>query len=324
MMEKDYMDRFDIPIVIFTFRRLKAVEVMKRIALVRPRKIYILSDNGRNDEERKEVSICRELVEKEINWECEVIKNYASENRGVYANIGLGAKWIFEREEKAIFLEDDNLPEVTFFKYCEELLEKYRDDNRVLWVCGTNYLGDYKPKNDVSYVFTRHMLPCGWASWSNKFNRFYDGDLKYVDNPDYIKIASGNFYNRRIFKQYKRAWTKERNRVKRNEKPGSWDFQMDFAIKLHGLYGISPVRNQIQNIGVDKYSAHGGNKQSIMTDRFTNMKSSSLEFPLKHPEIVSIDLTYEKMIYKILVYPLVVRANNLKIKTIRFVKKMLR
>jgi hypothetical protein len=315
---------FEIPVVIFIFRRLKAVDVMKRIAQVRPKRLYILADHGRNESEKKEAELCREMVENEINWDCEVIKNYADENRGVYHNIGLGAKWVFEREEKAIFLEDDNLPEISFFQYCKELLEKYEKDNRILWVCGTNYLGDYHPKNDVSYVFTRHMLPCGWASWSDKFTKYYDGELTLLDDKNNIKKARENFYNKRIFRQYKRAWIKERNRIKRNQKPGSWDFQMDFSLKVNGLYGIAPIKNQIKNIGVDIYSIHGGHKLSTMTRRFTQMDSYPLVIPLKHPQIVSIDKTFERKIYKIMVYPLWVRIDNLRIKMFRLIKRIKR
>ena len=76
-------------------------------------------------------------VEFLINWDCEVIKNYAKENRGVYQNIGEGARWVFEREEKAIFLEDDNLPETSFFRFASEMLEKYETAPEVLWICGT-------------------------------------------------------------------------------------------------------------------------------------------------------------------------------------------
>ncbi|MDD3107334.1 MAG: glycosyltransferase family 2 protein [Bacilli bacterium] len=313
---------FDIPVVLFIFRRLKAIEVMKRIAEVKPKKLYLLGDNGRTDQEKMEVAECRRLVENEINWNCEVIKNYATENRGVYENIGLGAKWVFEQEEKAIFLEDDNLPETTFFRYCEELLNKYEDDTRILWVCGTNYLGSYAPDDNASYMFTRHMLPCGWASWKKKFLSFYDGDLKLVDNKKLVEKASNNYYNKRLFKQYKRAWGKERRRIASGVKPGSWDYQMDFAIKVNGLYGIAPSKNQIRNIGVDKYSIHGGNRNTIMTKRFTQMKSYPLDFPLKHPEVVLIDSGFERKIYKIVVYPIIGRINNLFIKIIRKIKSI--
>ena len=112
------MARFNIPVVLFIFKREKAVEVIKRISLIRPEKLYILADQGRNEEERVAVERCRKKVESAIDWNCEIIRNYADENRGVYQNIGEGAKWVLRREKWAIFLEDDNLPELTFIECC--------------------------------------------------------------------------------------------------------------------------------------------------------------------------------------------------------------
>lgn len=312
--------QFDIPIVIIIFKRKKAVEIIKRIAIVKPSKIYILGDNGRNKSEKAEVAECRKLVEEAINWDCEIIKNYADENRGVFANIGLGAKWVFEREKTAIFLEDDNLPEVTFFEYCKQMLDMYEKDTRILWICGTNYLGKYNTQDGSSYVFTKHMLPCGWASWSDKFNRFYDGDLQLCANEVLLSRIEKQYYNRKLYRQYRRAWIGEYHRILNGKRCASWDYQMDFALKANGLYGISPCYNQIENIGVDIHSIHGGVSFSdVMTKRFCGMKSYPLQFPLKHPKTVLPDDIYENKIYKILIYPFRRRIKNLITK----IKRML-
>lgn len=167
---------FDIPIVLFLFKRSDTVlRIIKVLSGIKPQKIYLLSDQGRDEKEKQLVEKTRNVIEKSIDWECELIKNYAVENRGVYRNIGEGARWVFEHEKTAIFLEDDNLPEVSFFPYCKELLERYKNNQKVLWICGTNYLGEYN--SEYSYMFTQHLLPCGWASWSNKFLENYDGEM---------------------------------------------------------------------------------------------------------------------------------------------------
>lgn len=296
--------QFDIPVVLFIFKRDKAVDIVKRIAQVKPRKLYILADQGRNDEEKKLAAECRKKVEEAIDWDCEVIKNYAEENRGVYQNIGQGAIWVLKREKWAIFLEDDNLPEVSFFPFCREMLERYENDTRILWICGTNYLGNYVPNNGDSYVFTRHMLPCGWASWSNKFEKFYDGELTLC-NDETVMARIGDVYcNKKVYRQYKGSFMSERNRMIAGKRPISWDYQMDFSIKANNLFGICPCKNQIRNIGVDEFSEHGGNSfNRIMTKRFCGMDSFSIEFPLKHPATVLIDPVFEKEIGKIILYP---------------------
>ncbi len=316
------MTNFNIPVVLFIFKRDKAVDIVKRIAEVRPQKLYILADHGRNDEERKLAEECRKSVEAAINWECEIIKNYASENRGVYQNIGQGAIWVLRREKWAIFLEDDNLPEISFFSFCKEMLERYENDTRILWVCGTNYLGDYVPQNGMSYVFTRHMLPCGWASWSNKFERFYDGELSLCEDETVMERIGDVYCNKEVFDQYRASWMGEKHRITSGQRPISWDYQMDFSIKANNLFGICPCKNQIKNIGVDEFSTHNGKSFSqTMTRRFCGMDSYPLDFPLKHPSTVMIDPVFEKKIAKIILYPFKTRTI---LKLSRFLRKLLK
>ena len=296
--------QFNVPVVLFMFKRKKAVDVVRRISQIKPQKLYLLADYGRNEEEIGLVEECRRAVEQEINWDCEIIKNYATANRGVYENIGEGAKWVLKREKWAIFLEDDNLPELTFFEFCKEMLHKYENDTRILWICVTNYLGDYQASSGDSYVFTRHMLPCGWASWATKFERFYCGDLSLCDDSVVMDRIKRVYHNNKIFHQYKRSWMSEYDRIKAGKKTISWDYQMDFSIKVNNLFGICPCKNQIKNIGVDECSIHGGSSfDMIMTKRFCGMDSFPIQFPLKHPSAVLTDPVFEKKIGKIVLYP---------------------
>lgn len=300
--------KFDIPIAIFVFKRDKITRIMDRIRIVKPKKLYILADYGRNQEEMELSLRCRELVENCIDWDCEIIKHYADKNRGVYKNIGEGAKWVLSQEKWAIFLEDDNLPEVTFFEYCKTLLKLYENNEQVLWICGTNYLGEYKPNDDSDYMFTRHLLPCGWASWGNKFNKYYCGDLSLCAFYRNIKKTRKNYIYKQLYIQYRNLWMGEYRKIQRGELPRSWDYQMDFTLKFYGLYGISPTKNQIKNIGVDEFSEHGGSSfDNIMTKRFCSMESYPLKFPLKSPKKIAVNTDYEKKIGKILLYPVKTR-----------------
>lgn len=189
---------FDIPVALFIFKREETViRILKILKTIKPKKIYLISDNGRDEIEKKLVSEVRNNIERAISWDCDVIKRYQAENVGVYENIAGGAKWVFEREEKAIFLEDDNLPEKTFFPFCEELLNKYNDDPRILWVCGSNYLEECSPENNADYIFSKNMLPCGWASWRDKFNSFYDGELSLYSN-EAKRMLKGRYINKKI------------------------------------------------------------------------------------------------------------------------------
>ena len=307
-MMSDKMNNFEIPVVVFFFTRDDLIlQVIDRISKVKPQKIYLFSDGGRNPEEHKKVLDCRKKVEKALNRECEVIKNYAEKNRGVYESIGKGAQWVFEHEEKAIFLEDDNLPELSFFRYCKELLELYENDDRILWICGTNYLESFEPSDGSSYMFTKHLLPCGWASWSNKFLRYYDGELNGLEEPGIEEKIKYSYENKALFKQQIYNFNGTYYKL-RNNKDVSWDYQMCFSLRANSVYGISPKKNQIKNIGVDERSTHGGTSlKKVMTRRFCGMGSKELEFPLKHPKFVIVDNEYESRISNIILQPLSMR-----------------
>ena len=291
---------FSIPIGIFIFKRIeKSVQIMKEIAKVKPKKLYIISDAGRNEEEEELVLQCRKSVEECIDWDCEIVKKYADTNRGCFGNIGLGALEIFENEEKMIFLEDDNLPEETFFKYCETMLEKYEEDDDVLWICGTNYIRDFSPKTPCDYVFTRHLLPCGWASWAKKFKKYYDYNFSNLTKEG-LKKAKKTYKDKRHFRYDKKNWIDEQS----HEKYYSWDYQMNFSVRYYNKFGIAPCKNQITNIGADSMSAHGGSSmEGYLTSKFCMVPSEPLEFPLKSPQKKCVDENFEKQTKKIIVPP---------------------
>lgn len=295
------MGSFNVPVALFLFKRAeKSVEIIRRISEIKPEKIYLLSDGGRDEKEKSEVEQCRKAVEKAIDWNCEVIKKYESSNVGVYNNIAGGAKWVLLREERAIFLEDDNLPELTFFSFCEELLEKYKEDTRVLWICGTNYLQQYEPKDGSSYLFTKNMMPCGWATWANKFSRFYDGELKLWQSEYVRKRLRLEYPYKKLYYQDKYNIEYEIDALESSGRFYSWDYQMAFTMRVHNLYAIVPKYNQITNIGVDSFSTHGGSSnKNIMVERFCGLPTKPLVFPLTHPSVFLTDEDFEISIARI-------------------------
>lgn len=277
---------FTTPIVLFIFRRCDTVlKIIDRVREVRPTKIYLLSDAGRTAEEKEQVAVARQVIEKSIDWDCTVIKRYAEENIGVLNNIGQGAKWVFSQEERAIFLEDDNLPELSFFRFCDEMLEKYENDNRVLWVCGTNYLTPNQQEGyPYSYFFSQHMLPCGWASWSNKFLNYYDGMLESLADENALREYRNSYSDKRLFEQQFASLKRTKKLINSNQRKASWDYQMVYSLRVNHMYGIVPVMNQIRNIGADAISEHGGTSLKMeMTSRFCERETYGISFPLSHP-----------------------------------------
>lgn len=306
------MSQFEVPVAIFMFKRAdKTARIIDQVSKIQPRKLYLIGDGPRSEDDRTQVEECRLVVESHVSWDCELVKNYAERNRGVYENIAGGAKWVLEREPYAIFLEDDNFPALSFFPFCEELLKKYQDDTRVLWICGTNYLKEYEPSDGCDYVFTQLMLPCGWASWSHKFAKYYDGNLDLFDD-EYLRWRVGQSYeNKKLLRQNMASWEMEIDRIKKKLKPISWDFQMAYTLRVHNLLGIAPKYNQITNIGADEFSMHGhGSMKNEMTRRFCELPIKEMPSPLKHPKAVLVDLEFERMTEKIIIMPFSVRFKS--------------
>lgn len=303
------IQQFDIPVVLLMYKRKdKIVKIIDVIRKVKPSKIYLISDGPRSSSEEKIIQEARINAEKSIDWDCEVIKNYSEDNRGVYENIGGGAKWVFSKEEQAIFLEDDNLPSVSFFYFCKDLLHKYENDQQVMWIMGTNYLDNYHNKPKSSYVYTQHCFPCGWASWSSKFLEYYDGRLQNYQNIEYYNNYRNSFDSQVYYKQQSSHLHSEFTAIREGRKLSSWDHQMEFSIRANRLLGVVSTMNLVENIGVDEHSIHGGrSKKNTMVDRFTKMKRHEIEFPLEPPQNKEIDLKFESLISDIKIYPFHIR-----------------
>lgn len=305
-----YTYKVKTPIALVLFKRKDTVlRILEQVRKVRPERMYLLSDQGRTEEEILRVRETRDAIERAIDWPCEIIKFYAESNLGVYRNIGLGARRIFEKEDRAIFLEDDNYPEITFFQYSDEMLEKYADNDRVLWICGTNYLTEYQNSSNDSYFFTQHLLPCGWASWRNKFLKYYNGELENLFEGRNTFFAS--YQSRALAEQQWTSIIGEYNRKTHGNNFISWDYQMLFSLRANGLLGIAPCRNQIRNIGADADSIHGGTSlNKIMTKRFCEVPTRMLDFPLHHPIAINQDDGFNKKIGRIILLPIPLRIKN--------------
>src|ERR1041384_7041735 len=151
--------------------------VFAEIAKAKPPKLFIIADGPRVAVagEAERCAAARAVVER-IDWDCDVKGNYSDENLGCKKRVASGLTWIFDQVEEAIVLEDDTLPDPTFFRFCEELLEKYRSDERIMHISGNNYQFGRRVDSH-SYYFSRYDHIWGWASWRRAW-RAYDGDMK--------------------------------------------------------------------------------------------------------------------------------------------------
>jgi hypothetical protein len=296
------------PVLFIVFNRPDLTrKVFETIRKVKPSKLFVAADGPRVDYLGEE-KLCAEVREitTSIDWDCEVRTRFHYQNLGCKRAVSSAITWFFENVEEGIILEDDCLPHPTFFRFCEELLEKYRYDDRIAQISGSNFLFGRKRTN-YSYYFSRYTHIWGWASWRRAW-KYYDEEMKIwpvVCNEGWLKDILGN--RERI--KYWRTNFQETFDGKIN----TWDYQWNFACLLQNALSIMPNVNLTSNIGFGPEASHtksGG--------RFENMKLYPMEFPLQHPPFLIRDAQSDKFTDKVMfTYPLI---NKIKTKIKRLIR----
>jgi len=265
------------PVAFFLFRRPDVTaRVFAAIAAARPRTLLLVSDGPRADRagEAELVVRTRALVER-IDWNCTVRTNFATENLGCKRRFATGLAWIFEQTEEAIVLEDDCLPDATFFHFCEELLERYRDDRRVAAISGSNFQGGRSRTTD-SYYFSNYFHCWGWASWRRTWQHV---DLELKDWPQFQRRGLlGEIADSPLEADY---W----NAIFQRQHSGqidSWAYPWLYSCWTQGALTILPNVNLVNNIGFGEQGAHTNSKA---TGIFANLSTSSIPI-ISHPPFV--------------------------------------
>ena len=232
------------------------------------------------------ITKARAIIE-QVDWPCEVMKNYADSNLGCKRRVSSGLDWVFQTVEKAIILEDDCLPHPTFFRFCEEMLEKYRDDERVMHISGDNFQFGHK-RGDASYYFSRYAHGWGWATWRRAW-QYYDVDIKeWTTSSDKVKLL--RVFSCRAERRFWRAmWDKVASR-----KIETWDYQWAFACLKQNALGIVPNVNLISNIGFGSDSTHTSGVSML-----AYMPTAAMEFPLVHPRVFIRDVDADEHVGKL-------------------------
>jgi hypothetical protein len=270
--------KISTPIVLFIYKRPDNLEgIIARVREFKPKELYIISDGPKNTAELGLIAKARSQIEKIINWPCKVHKNYSKTNLGLKERFSTGIDWVFETADRAIFIEDDCIPDPSFFKYCDELLERYKDDERIMTISGNNFqFGSHKIKD--SYYFSRYPHVWGWATWKRSWEK-YDKDIS--DWPKrrstrWLKNATNGFIISKYWKYiFDRLYLAKIN---------TWDYQLTYAsFKNHGL-NIIPSVNLVTNVG------YGSEATNIKKHNKTiSVPTSVLQFPLVHPKRLKID-----------------------------------
>jgi hypothetical protein len=291
------------PVVMIVFNRPDlARRVFERVRAARPPKLLVVCDGPRASRpaDAPRVAAVREIFDQGVDWPCEVIRDYSPQNVGCMDRIHTGLNRAFAEFEEAIVLEDDCLPEPDFFPFCDELLARYRDDERVMNIAGTNFIADrYQPA--TSYFFTHHPWTWGWASWRRAW-RHNDFHLATWDaRQNELRASFASNWER----QY---WISTFEQARRDlRKTDCWDFQWNFSCRTNGGVSIAPRNNLIENLGFGADSTHTASDMSRLA-----VKTKPLGFPLTHPEKISIDRYADDLVTRIYAGAPVDFVNNLK------------
>ncbi|MDZ8054194.1 MAG: glycosyltransferase family 2 protein [Aulosira sp. ZfuVER01] len=259
-------------------------KVFEVIRQVKPAKLLVIADGYRSDfpDDVEQCAATRKIIE-QVDWDCKILKNYAEKNLGAKIRIATGLNWVFQQVEEAIILEDDCLPHPTFFAYCEELLDKYRHDQRIMTISGNNFQFGRRRTED-SYYFSRYPLIWGWATWRRAWQQ-YDLDMK-----QWVAIKNNNWLQDILNDSTAvRYWT-EIFQTCYEGKINTWDYPWTLTSWLQNGLNILPNVNLVSNIG---FSTGAANTKDIYSP-FANHPAQAMEFPLQHPEFMIRDAQADK------------------------------
>ncbi len=273
----------------------KQFEVLKQ---ARPSILFIQSDGGRNEEEWKIIKEHRKMFDTEIDWDCTVYRIYADKNYGLYAMGGMREKILWSHVDRCILLEDDQIPSVSYFRFCAELLEKYKDDERICCICGMNHLG-VSENVSADYFFSRQGSIWGVAMWKRTYEQF--DKFSYGKDPYVMGLLKQRTRHNQI------AWKRICAYAEKNEYEGhvaGTEFFLEYAMYGFNQLQIIPKYNMISNIGCSEQATHSNSLKMLPRGirRVFNMKTYEVSFPIKHPEYVIPDVDYEKKRNRIMGY----------------------
>lgn len=267
------------PVAIFIFNRPETTErVFTEVARVKPTMLLVVADGPRPGfgGESQRCLAARAIVNR-IDWPCEILTNYADTNMGCRLRVSSGLDWVFENVDEAIILEDDCVPNPTFFRFCGELLDIYRNNCRVMHISGDNFQYGRKRGND-SYYFSRYPHVWGWATWRRAW-RHYDVNMRLWTSARDKSVYLDSFRTEGERRFWRETWDAvSAGRV------DTWDYQWVFACVAHGGMAVMPNLNLVSNIGFGPGSTH-----TTTAGPGASLPTKDLSFPLRHPIIVATD-----------------------------------
>jgi hypothetical protein len=284
----------DVAVLMLFFNRPETFQqVFAEVKKARPSKLFLYQDGPRDENDMAGVEACRKIASDEnIDWECEVHRNYQSKNYGCDPSEYIAQKWAFSIVDKCIVLEDDDVPSQSFFPYCKEMLDRYENDERIMMIQGLNVEEESK---DVPYDYFFSSMFCilGWASWRRVIDK-WDATYSFLDDEYNMKqlkaLIKQRGYRRRMLKSF------------RDHKDSGKEFYETIywaSMLFNSGLSIVPTRNLINNIGFSTGTHPYGMLRTMphRVRRMFSMKRFELDFPLRHPRYVIENVKYKERFY---------------------------
>jgi hypothetical protein len=276
------------PVLFLVFNRPERThQVFQAIRAAQPSRLFVAADGPRSDRPADaERCAAVRAIATAVDWPCELHTLFRTTNLGSGRAVSEAISWFFAQVPEGIVLEDDCLPDPSFFGFSTALLERYRADRRVFKIAGTNPLGHWPELEDGSYFYSSYGYSWGWASWSDRWATF---DLKLADWPTFERSSYSRYY----------PFSRQRNqgfRASQTSEIDAWDYQWHFAIsRNHGLV-VVPTQNLVRNIGFEPEATHTRNIFSL----YPRNPLGRLDPPFRAPRFMLPDRPYEQAMYRLI------------------------
>jgi hypothetical protein len=262
------------PVAFLVFNRPETTrQVFAEIARARPPALLVVADGPRESraDEAEKCARVRAVID-QVDWPCDVATNYSGSNLGCRDRVSSGLDWVFEQVPEAIILEDDCLPHPTFFRYCDDLLERYREDPRVGMISGDNFQFGRKV-GDGSYYFSKYTHIWGWASWRRAWKHY---DVKARIWPEFL---DSGWFDQMTFACERRTWRWVFERI-HSGLIDTWDYQWTLACWSQSMMTVMPQANLVSNIGFGAGATHTQDHHA-----YANLQSAAMTWPLREPRL---------------------------------------
>lgn len=278
--------QYTVPVALIVFKRVGLAEKMlKCLEEIKPEQLFVISDGAREQVpgEKEQVERVRALFD-QVSWPCQIHRNYAEKNMGCDARVPSGIDWVFEQVEQAVILEDDCIPARDFFAFAEGMLEKYRDDPKVMMIAGSNYMQNYEIRDCC--CFSARVYTWGWATWKRAWDRYCG------DESAWKEIQEDGTFARTYPPRIRHFVKKELNHYY-GQKKCPWDYLWWVSCMKHqGLCAVPKV-NLISNEGFGEDATHTQDPGTY------DGRTYALELPLKYPDQVERDRRIDKYDWEI-------------------------